>query len=195
MSRLFEIAAGLDAAGTGWGLVLVGSRLDARRIRDELVAILADLRDQPAPAEALELEDAAAFRRSWAQRGDGVLVASVGESFRSESWETLELAREELRASGRRLVLVLDEAQARAMGAAAPNLLSVFGAGVERLEAERTLTPAQREERLAALRSRFSLSDQELIDRWTEGTIAPDPDIAEWLVLLGRGDLLQSPAA
>lgn len=49
---------------------------------------------------------------------------------------------------------------------------------------------AHRDRRLAALRAWASRSDQEVLDAARTGTLPPDPEYAEWLVLLGHGELL-----
>jgi hypothetical protein len=41
-----------------------------------------------------------------------------------------------------------------------------------------------------ALRRWSGLEDLEVIRRAEAGTLSPDPEYAEWLTLLGRGDLL-----
>ena len=45
-------------------------------------------------------------------------------------------------------------------------------------------------ERLESLRQWSGMTDEEVITRAEQGTLPGDPPYAEWLVLLGRGDLL-----
>lgn len=52
------------------------------------------------------------------------------------------------------------------------------------------LSEAERAERLSGLRTEMGLTDTEVVERAATGSLARDPLFAEWLVLLGRGDLL-----
>jgi len=49
---------------------------------------------------------------------------------------------------------------------------------------------ARREQRLTALRRWANRSDDEIVDAARAGTLPADPAYAEWLVLLGHGELL-----
>jgi hypothetical protein len=73
----------------------------------------------------------------------------------------------------------------------APNFSSWLGASVwTYLPRSSELTQPERERRLETLRAWSSLSDADVIARAEQGTLPPDPEFAEWLVLLDRGDLL-----
>jgi hypothetical protein len=54
------------------------------------------------------------------------------------------------------------------------------------------LSPGEIEQRLAALRAWASCGDAEVIQLAETGQLPRDPEYAEWLTLLGRGDLLGS---
>lgn len=49
---------------------------------------------------------------------------------------------------------------------------------------------AVRAQRLEALRGWAARSDADVVRAAEQGTLPRDPEYAEWLVLLGRGDLL-----
>ena len=53
-----------------------------------------------------------------------------------------------------------------------------------------SLTPEERQARLASLREWSGMTDEEVIARAARGELSPDPQYALWLVLLNRGDLL-----
>jgi len=73
----------------------------------------------------------------------------------------------------------------------APNLASWLGGQVFTFPSHgETGVAAHRERRLAALRAWASRSDQEILVAARTGTLPPDPEYAEWLVLLGHGELL-----
>jgi hypothetical protein len=52
------------------------------------------------------------------------------------------------------------------------------------------LTDEEKERRLVALRAWSGLSDAEMLAAVERGEIRLEPEHAVWLVLLGRGDLL-----
>jgi hypothetical protein len=75
----------------------------------------------------------------------------------------------------------------------APNLASWLGGQVFMFPSHgETGVAAHREQRLAALRAWASRSDQEIVEAAHSGTLPPDPEYAEWLVLLGHGELLDT---
>lgn len=90
--------------------------------------------------------------------------------------------------SGPRGVILTSEAGVRVLAAEAPSFWSWIGPRVWTLDpsAGRLDTEA----RLASLRQGTGLCDAEVLKQAEAGTLAPDPVFAEWLVLLGRGDLL-----
>ena len=49
--------------------------------------------------------------------------------------------------------------------------------------------------RLASFRDHYGLTDAEMVRAVQAGQWSIDPPIAEWLVLIGRGDLLRTPPA
>ena len=59
------------------------------------------------------------------------------------------------------------------------------------IEDDRTLDQETREQRIVSLRTRYGLDDQRFVAAVERGAIAMDADVAEWLVLLDRGDLVE----
>jgi len=72
----------------------------------------------------------------------------------------------------------------------APNLASWLGAEVFAYAGDGADVEATRVQRLAALWAWASRSDAEVVRAAEEGTLPRDREYAEWLVLLGRSDLL-----
>lgn len=54
------------------------------------------------------------------------------------------------------------------------------------------MSPEDVERRLVAMREHYGFSDEEVVASAIAGTIPPDPDYCEWLVLLGRSDLIRT---
>lgn len=115
------------------------------------------------------------------------LVVAVGlNGFDGPEWSALDSSRSRLSREGV-TALVLSSASFGSLQAHAPNLASWIGGAVFQLAAAPPRSP---EQRLEQLRTWANLSDKEVIARAEKGTLQPDPYFAEWLVLLGRGDLL-----
>ena len=54
------------------------------------------------------------------------------------------------------------------------------------------MSPEDVEKRLVAMREHYGFSDEEVVASAIAGTIPPDPDYCEWLVLIGRSDLIRT---
>jgi hypothetical protein len=90
--------------------------------------------------------------------------------------------------AGPRVVFITEPGGAAALARAAPNVWSWIGA---RLWLSLRLSPEiDAQSRLSALRREFQLTDEDIIARAIGGTLGSDPVSAEWLALLGRGDLI-----
>ncbi len=86
------------------------------------------------------------------------------------------------------LVFLLGPTDAVRLRQRAPNMASWVGGHWFRLE--QASAESLREERLGSLREERGLSDEKLVDGVETGRIDVDPPVAEWLALLGRGDLI-----
>jgi hypothetical protein len=73
---------------------------------------------------------------------------------------------------------------------AAPNLASWLGALAFQYEDPSAWEADLRARRLAALRSWAGRSDEDVVRAASQGRLPTDPEYAEWLVLLGRSDLI-----
>lgn len=111
------------------------------------------------------------------------LTADVVESVaRSFDYERGRLV------GGPRGVILTSEAGVRALASEAPNFWSWIGPRVWGVDSR--AGQLDRDARLASLREGSGMSDAEMLLRVEARTIKLDPVIAEWLVLLGKGDLL-----
>lgn len=109
-----------------------------------------------------------------------------------ENWppgqiEKLDLLRNALMGRARVVIVTTSEGAAQ-LSDGAPNLWSWIGSRCFELEA--SFGVMDQAARLESLRNFFRISDDEVI-RLAEARELPlDPAFAEWLILLGRGDLL-----
>jgi len=73
----------------------------------------------------------------------------------------------------------------------APNIRSFIGSSIFLAGPEPgIMTDKERESRLEELRQHYQLSDQEIVRRAEAKELPPEPHFVEWLVLVGRGDLV-----
>ena len=91
----------------------------------------------------------------------------------------------------KQVVLLLSGPDAEALLGAAPHFAS-FVETVTLLASDEipALSPEDRESRLQRLREAHDLSDEEVLRMAEAHTLSPDPDFAEWLILLHRADLV-----
>jgi hypothetical protein len=158
----------------------------ASALRDELDELVEGAVTSRVVRDGDELERAATEPIEGPQ-----LICVQGEPD-EEVWRQLDRARERTRGASTRVLVVT----ARAVGAvpsSAPNFWSWLDSTRYSMALEEdVLSDVAREARLDAIREHYAgvLDDDSVVSAAERGTAPGDPDIAEWLVLLGRGDLL-----
>jgi hypothetical protein len=121
--------------------------------------------------------------------GDVLLVSA--ETYAEADWRLLDRWRSALAREGA-VVFVTTPASFAELMQVAPNLASWLGGLVFSHEDPDALARAQIGPRLDALRAWSGKSDAEVVAEAERGLLPRDPEYAEWLVLLGRGDLLDA---
>lgn len=174
-----------------WRLLIVADGIEeqvAESMRDELASLV----DAPVVHERiLGADDVIAAA---ARHHENLLVLSGLSRLDAAGWRDLDVNRSRLERLAPTL-LVVSSAAARTMPTSAPNLWSWIGDGVWRYEPEGGLSDRAREQRLDELRRHFRFDDEELLRRARAGQLPKDPEIAEWLVLLGEGQWIPSEGA
>lgn len=166
--------------------------------RDEVEAALTeleeDLRGFDASAGVARISPQRAEELIAILAADPVEIVLVdASSFSAEDWAVLDRRRSSIAHRGV-LVFVTTPASFDELMRRAPNLASWLGGQVFAYPDDEPRLAAHRERRLAALRAWASQSDAEVIAAARAGTLPPDPEYAEWLVLLGHSELLGSRA-
>ncbi len=125
------------------------------------------------------------------QSSEDYLLLWAFETWTCEEWQKFDAARSQL-IKPRGGILVLPSPCAKVILDCAPNFCSWVGSRFYSLAKDSEfLTEQERETRLAALREWFGRSDAEVIDSAESHQLPATPEYAEWLVLLGRGDLIE----
>jgi hypothetical protein len=125
-----------------------------------------------------------------AGRRPGVMVASLTAAWPPGAWACLDADRSRL-SREHRTVLVLTESAARHVFREAPHFARLFTGSVWDLAPDPDeMSNADRLDRVASLERWASLPTPAMIARAEAKELPPDPEYAEWLVLVGRSDLL-----
>jgi hypothetical protein len=121
----------------------------------------------------------------------GALVLVGFEKLSADDWRHLDSLRSGLERE-QPVLLFLTESSAEQLSRLAPNLASWVGGSYTRWDGSaELLSPEEKAARLDVLRGQFGMTDEEVIQAASEHRRACEPQISEWLVLLGRGDLLE----
>ena len=124
------------------------------------------------------------------EEGQVVLIYGF-EAWHADEFASLDINRSRLE-TGSFLVFSADLKTAGHFLDNAPNIRSYFGANIFRVGLDPSwMSPQQIAQRLNDLRSQYGLSDSEVADQAIHGSLPPEPHLLEWLVLLGKGDLVR----
>lgn len=158
---------------------------DREAVADDLIE---DLEIDDITVLKVHAADADAVIAQLTSHPDAIILFLLDDNA-ADLWRSLDAHRSRL-ARQRPFVFLITPRQGDELGRHGPNLWSWIGGATWRHVA-RVLSPSDREERLRRLRDHFHLDDATLVERAAQGTAPADPEIAEWLFLLGRGDLIE----
>jgi hypothetical protein len=174
-----------------WIVLLISDAKSVTTAAEELMAELEVMSEEP-PVHVRDPGSPGAMAQAFAENPAGVLLVSGIDRFTGEDWAHVDLLRSQYQREPS-VVLLMTMASMVLLMQHAPNLASWIGgtAWSWDRDAER-LTQAQREQRLAALREWAGYDDEELVRRAERGELPSDPEYAEWLVLIRRGELIRN---
>jgi hypothetical protein len=114
------------------------------------------------------------------------------DSWDVDQWQMFDMLRSHLDRGTFGGVLILSKQAVELMFDYAPNFTSWAGGRVYALqESSSYLTEEEIEGRLTGFRIEYNYSDEQLIDLASKKDLSLNPDLGEWLVLLGREDLIE----
>jgi hypothetical protein len=117
-----------------------------------------------------------------------ILMGFDGRS--KDFWASLDINRSALERAGA-LFFWLSHNSLSELCRHAPNIKSYIGTAIfEFAGLKGALSSQSRNQRLRELAEMFGMSDEEVIEKAKEHRIEPEPEFVEWLLLLGRGDLV-----
>lgn len=186
-TEVWPLAARLADDPASWAVLAVGPERVVTEVADA-VETLASLIDQPVePVLVTSSDDLMKAVREHAQ---SAMVLHGFDALSPGAWRRIDANRSRLERTLPTL-MVLGQPAVERMRVHAPNLWSWVASAAWRSIPEEGLSDEQRTQRLGALRAHFGFDDDDLVRRAVAGTLPPEPDIAEWLVLIGRGDLIR----
>ena len=186
----YQIARGLEVRGTdAWFVVLrpaENPEVALQDFQDELLVYL------NAPVRIIDATSAsvADLRQQLRTRPDNAVVLVGLDGWNQDSWTSLDINRDGMVRAGA-LIFWLSPAGVLGLCQYAPNIRSFVGGSIFELGPdEGVMSEGERQRRLEALAEHYQLSNEQVIQMAQAETLPPEPEFVEWLVLLGRGDLL-----
>ena len=146
---------------------------------------------QRAPKVTQMVENSRDLVRAIRASTDGVVLIAGLESFSDVEWRSVDLMRSRLEGA-RTVVLLMSPEQLDLLAGSAPNLASWLTGGIWRLDQDiEQLSETERAGRLETFRTSTGMSDEDIITSAQNGTLSREPQFTEWLLLLGRSDLIE----
>jgi hypothetical protein len=159
---------------------------DGASVAEGLAALVRNV-GGPSP-RILKRPDATSIAHTYDISEEPLFIVGM-DDMRAQGWRHLDGLRSRLLGQ-RCVVLMLSASAMMRVQNLAPNLASWFGSSMWQLDLSESLSEDDKEQRLRALRRRFRKRDDQIIDLARQSKLPSDPEYAEWLVLLGKGDLL-----
>lgn len=160
-----------------------------RRIQAELELLLTEEQDGKGSVHVVEAPPSSAelLERLGRYSEDDVVLLNGIEKFSPHELERLDLLRNRALHGPRVLIATTQDGAAR-LSANSPNFWSWIGARCMAYDASEGIM--NKAARLQSLREHFQLSDADVLELAQKNALPDDVAFAEWLILLGRGDLV-----
>lgn len=130
------------------------------------------------------------LRRQLHEPPDDTVLLGGLDGWGQSSWSSLDINRDGMEREGP-LILWLSPTAASVLCQSAPNIRSFIGGSFFLLGPDRgIMTEEERVCRLAELADHYQLTSEQVIRMAQARTLPREPEFIEWLVLLGRGDLV-----
>jgi hypothetical protein len=186
----YEIARRAELRGAyAWFVVLepaVNPDEALQEFQHELSAYL----EKPArilDASGLSVGD---LRRQLHEPSHDTVVLVGLDAWNQGSWSSLDINRDGMERAGP-LIFWVSSTAASVLCQFAPNIRSFIGGSIFLLGVDRGLmSEEERHRRLEELASHYQLDNEQVIRMAQARTLPREPEFIEWLVLLGRGDLV-----
>jgi len=185
-----EIARRLDIRGPSPWLAVLVSPTDTTVGLEDLQTELRSFLQIPTRVLPLETSTFQELREALQQPTDDAVVLSAGADLAPEKWRSLDLMRSALERTGPIILWMVSNAVA-GLVEFAPNIRSFIGPSIFMAGPDGgIMTETERQDRLIELEQHYGLTNEEILRRAESSELPLEPEFVEWLVLLGRGDLV-----
>jgi hypothetical protein len=175
-------------SGNTWS-ALITSNLDSQQLVDDLQETLSIFAECEVGCFSANSETNTLVDKIINTTEDYLILWNF-EKWDKNNWYEFDCMRSSLMTK-RGLVLILSPESAKTMFSYAPNIVSWLGFRVYSfLKDTELLSFEETQERLATLREWSGLADSQIVEMAEKRTLPSEPEYAEWLVLLERGDLI-----
>jgi hypothetical protein len=124
-------------------------------------------------------------------KGEAVVLMHGFDAWRDDQFVSLDVNRSRLE-TGAFLLFEVDLRTAGRLLDNAPNIRSYLGPNLFRIAPDASsMSPQEIADRLNQLRIHYGLSDAQVLSGVGSGELPAEPHFAEWLVLLGRSELVR----
>lgn len=186
IARRLEIRGGDSRS---WIVLLLPSQ-DPESALSNLLADVSALLQRPARVLDLGANSAEKLVEALSQPSDDIVVLTAASDLDATRWSSLDLMRSALERKGS-IILWLSPDCISSLSEHAPNIRSFVGGSIFCCGPDGGLmSEDDRKRRLQQLSEFYGLTDAEIISRAESKTLSSEPHFIEWLVLLGRGDLV-----
>ena len=186
----FEIGRRLEIRGTDSWFAIVGpDDVEGEALADFTLELEATL---GAPIGSLSVKGMplATVRKLLAQPSTDTVILSGFESFKPPVWRMWDINRSGFVRPGP-IVLWVSTGALTKLCISAPNIRSFVGGSMFVLSPSgQAMTEAEVRARTQELETHYGMRGDEVIARAIAGNLPPEPQFVEWLILLGRRDLV-----
>ena len=185
----FEIGRRLEIRGpSAWFVVLRPA--EEEDALPNFVADLSAVLDRPIRVVRISGSSFEKLRGDLRESADDPVLVTDLDGADAERWRALDVNRSAWLREGA-VVLWLSAAGVTNLCAYAPNIRSIVGGSIFHLGTDGgAMTATERDQRIADLESHFEMTSAKVISLAESGGLPAEPHFVEWLVLLGRGDLV-----
>ncbi len=185
-----EIARRLEIRGEHSWIAVLSPPTDPTGALDGLQTELRSFLQLPTRVVPLETYSFEQLRDVLQQPSDDVVVLSTGADLAPERWSSLDVMRSALERASPVILWMVPNAVA-GLVEFAPNIRSFIGPSIFMASPDGgIMTETERQNRLEDLAEHYGLSNEEVVRKAESKELPPEPHFVEWLVLLGRGDLV-----
>ncbi|MGD0008508.1 MAG: hypothetical protein ABSE93_08195 [Terriglobia bacterium] len=185
-----EVARRLEVQGAHSWLAVLSPLSDPTAACDALSTELESFLQTPVRVVPLRGSSFERLREQLHQPEHDAVILFASGDLEAGEWSSLDSMRSALERRGPVVLWMAPDAVGR-LTEFAPNIRSFIGSSIFLAGPEPgIMTDKERESRLEELRQHYQLSDQEIVRRAEAKELPPEPHFVEWLVLVGRGDLV-----